>query len=246
MLLRRITEHIKAQNWFAVTLDFLIVVFGVFIGFQVDNWNEARKEAAQENTYLVRLYNDMTATISRNERQIALMMQQGGRAGVVVNSLRKCNLQESDRIEFANGIYHLGKIFPVYLVKGTIEELVSTGKIGTVQNNEITAQLDRVIEDYEEKFGIAPAVNARITPQIIYIDSTIAYVIESPHEGSLDINWKNIDFNFEELCKDRRFYAAVSAIRNYTYDVIAQNTEVLIGVRKLHRLLERELNSASQ
>ena len=32
MILRRITEHVKAQNWFAVGLDFLIVVVGVFIG----------------------------------------------------------------------------------------------------------------------------------------------------------------------------------------------------------------------
>ena len=42
MLLRRITEHVKAQNWFAVALDFLIVVVGVFIGLQVSNWNDAR------------------------------------------------------------------------------------------------------------------------------------------------------------------------------------------------------------
>jgi hypothetical protein len=26
MMLRRITEHVKAQNWFAVGLDFVIVV----------------------------------------------------------------------------------------------------------------------------------------------------------------------------------------------------------------------------
>jgi len=26
MILRRITEHVKAQNWFAVGLDFVIVV----------------------------------------------------------------------------------------------------------------------------------------------------------------------------------------------------------------------------
>ncbi|NOX96425.1 MAG: hypothetical protein GXP04_15435 [Alphaproteobacteria bacterium] len=42
MLLRRITEHVKAQNWFAVGLDFLIVVIGVFVGLQVSNWNDAR------------------------------------------------------------------------------------------------------------------------------------------------------------------------------------------------------------
>ena len=29
MLLRRITEHVKAQNWTAVALDFVIVVVGV-------------------------------------------------------------------------------------------------------------------------------------------------------------------------------------------------------------------------
>ena len=31
MLLRRITKHVKDQNWFAVFIDFLIVVVGVFI-----------------------------------------------------------------------------------------------------------------------------------------------------------------------------------------------------------------------
>ena len=39
MRLRRITEHLKTQNWFSVGLDFVIVVFGVVIGIQVANWN---------------------------------------------------------------------------------------------------------------------------------------------------------------------------------------------------------------
>ena len=41
MILRRVAEHVKAQNWFAVAIDFVIVVVGVFIGIQVSNWNEA-------------------------------------------------------------------------------------------------------------------------------------------------------------------------------------------------------------
>lgn len=41
MILRRVMEHVKAQNWFAVAIDFVIVVSGVFIGMQVANWNEA-------------------------------------------------------------------------------------------------------------------------------------------------------------------------------------------------------------
>lgn len=38
MLLRHITEHVRAQNWFAVTLDFLIVVVGILIALQFSNW----------------------------------------------------------------------------------------------------------------------------------------------------------------------------------------------------------------
>ncbi|MEM7431188.1 MAG: hypothetical protein AAF351_04510 [Pseudomonadota bacterium] len=41
MLLRRVVEHVNAQNWFAVGIDFVIVVVGVFIGIQVANWNDA-------------------------------------------------------------------------------------------------------------------------------------------------------------------------------------------------------------
>jgi hypothetical protein len=37
MILRSVTKHVKEQNWFAVGLDLLIVVFGVFIGPQVAN-----------------------------------------------------------------------------------------------------------------------------------------------------------------------------------------------------------------
>jgi hypothetical protein len=42
MILRRIPEHVKAQNWFAVGIDFFIVVVGVFVGLQVSNWNDRR------------------------------------------------------------------------------------------------------------------------------------------------------------------------------------------------------------
>ena len=55
MLLRRVIEHVKAQNWTAVVLDFVIVVMGVFIGIQVANWNAVRQERSLEQNYWQRL-----------------------------------------------------------------------------------------------------------------------------------------------------------------------------------------------
>ncbi|WP_299083525.1 hypothetical protein [uncultured Paraglaciecola sp.] len=71
MLLRRITKHVTDQNWFAVFIDFFIVVVGVFIGIQVANWNDARTLDSQERELLIELKREIesdatNANILRN------------------------------------------------------------------------------------------------------------------------------------------------------------------------------------
>nr|WP_298931336.1 hypothetical protein [uncultured Erythrobacter sp.] len=52
MILRRITQHVREQNWTAIGIDFVIVVAGVFLGIQLGNWNEARAVRAETNRTL--------------------------------------------------------------------------------------------------------------------------------------------------------------------------------------------------
>ena len=40
MILKRVVEHMKQQQWSAVVIELTIVVLGVFIGLQVNNWND--------------------------------------------------------------------------------------------------------------------------------------------------------------------------------------------------------------
>lgn len=46
MLLRRITKHVKDQNWFAVGLDFVIVVIGVGVALFAQQWMSDRQQLA--------------------------------------------------------------------------------------------------------------------------------------------------------------------------------------------------------
>ncbi len=70
MLLRRITQHVKDQNWFAVFVDFLIVVVGVFIGIQVANWNDERAVFKKETQALIALRKEILASINTTESKI--------------------------------------------------------------------------------------------------------------------------------------------------------------------------------
>jgi len=63
MFFRRITEHLRAQNWFALVLDFFIVVVGVFVGMQVDNWNQARIDQNKAYEQLILLNRDLTRDV---------------------------------------------------------------------------------------------------------------------------------------------------------------------------------------
>ncbi len=76
MILRRLAEHVKAQNWFAVALDFLIVVMGVFIGIQVSNWNAARGERAAEAGYLAALEEDIRYSAASMAKMVEEMKRQ--------------------------------------------------------------------------------------------------------------------------------------------------------------------------
>ncbi|NNE41792.1 MAG: hypothetical protein HKN14_12845 [Marinicaulis sp.] len=74
MILRRITEHVKAQNWTAVGLDFVIVVVGVFLGIQVANWNatQANKRTAQKAVESVQ------AELSSNQEMLRIWIDAYG------------------------------------------------------------------------------------------------------------------------------------------------------------------------
>lgn len=67
MILRRIREHVTLHNWFAVGIDLVIVVLGVFLGMQVNNWNEARIERAAAADYRRQIIDDLKG----NEADIA-------------------------------------------------------------------------------------------------------------------------------------------------------------------------------
>jgi len=70
MLLRRFMQHCREQDWFAVLLDFLVVVVGLFVGLQVDTWWEGRRDLRLEQVYLAELSEDFAINRTRLEGRI--------------------------------------------------------------------------------------------------------------------------------------------------------------------------------
>ena len=63
MILRRVIEHFRKQEWTAIALDFVIVVLGVFVGIQVSNWNAERELRASEMSHRAQLRDEIVTNV---------------------------------------------------------------------------------------------------------------------------------------------------------------------------------------
>lgn len=72
MILRKLAAAIRRQDWFTVVLEVVIVVVGIFIGLQVDDWNEQRKESLKQEELLVDLSGGLRSDLQELDGTIAL------------------------------------------------------------------------------------------------------------------------------------------------------------------------------
>jgi hypothetical protein len=82
---------VKDQNWFAVAIDFAIVVFGVYVGLQVQEWSDLRALEASEAQYLAELHEEISGNAKLTAGAVEAMNT------VVTSGKRALDFLESDR-----------------------------------------------------------------------------------------------------------------------------------------------------
>ena len=141
MIPRRVAEHAKAQNWFAVTLDFFIVVIGVFIGIEVANWNQTRQDRHEEHRYYGQLLVDLRGDLETFSRTERLADRYDEAAQLVIDRLSGKAPPQVSRGRMATAIHHAGFIYIPYTSRGTYNELVSTGNLGLLRNSRLKSEI---------------------------------------------------------------------------------------------------------
>lgn len=66
-ILRRLMSSLRKQQWIAIAIDLAIVMLGVFLGLQAQQWAEDQKQSAQQQRYMERLDADFSALKARQE-----------------------------------------------------------------------------------------------------------------------------------------------------------------------------------
>ena len=150
MILRRLTKHIREQNWFAVWLDFLIVVVGVFIGLQVSNWNDGVRLHALERSYLARLSDDLRYNVVELERANQLAIRSSNALKGFIKSIEDPSTTDADLVQATTDYLSEGAFLAKFNpTKSTFEDLKSTGNLDVIRDSNIRNALVNLYAFYE-------------------------------------------------------------------------------------------------
>lgn len=127
MILRRLSQSLKEQNWTAIWIEFLLLVAGVFLGIQVANWNQERQSRAQERIYLQELRSEIRANIQQIEYRQAFyrtVLESGNAASRFLQQDVPC---ETDCSEVLADFFLASQFWATPLARTTYNEMQRLG-----------------------------------------------------------------------------------------------------------------------
>lgn len=199
--------------------EILLLVLGILIALQINNWNEWRKERIEEQDLLESILDEFQFNEKETKRSIGvaqmiqskcrLLIQNTGSKGV------KISKRESDSLIYGG----LTRIISLDVSEGIISTLLNTGKIQIIRNDSLRNLLSNwpsKIEDVKE--DEVWAIDRRNNFIIPYLNKHYSSISEySDLSSGFAISYKDIyqKIEFENIIDSHRSFNRNNE-RNYT------------------------------
>lgn len=213
MILRRVIAHFRKQEWTAIFLDFLIVVVGVFVGLQVNNWNETRVNRLRADNYLERVHSDFRGISERLERNIAEFDESLQSIEYIRTQMEtRTSLTEEQTSAFRSALNQIDASSIPSWRSAAYTEMQSAGVIDLIDN----VRLKQALVDYDQGAFIGHAAwETLINRHIEFVEPILFSLIEyGPRigvtRGTDAINV--IRFDYQRMRNEADFRAALSAL----------------------------------
>ena len=141
MILRKLAISIRNQDWFAVFIEFVVVVAGIFVGLQANDWAQERADRAQERAALERLFYEANSARNLLDGYVQRTLQ--------LNKLRRDAVQFTDsnapvprdELPLKIGINTLAMFPEILPVSVTYDELKSSGQMQLIRSPALREQI---------------------------------------------------------------------------------------------------------
>jgi hypothetical protein len=246
MILRSLTKHVKDQNWFAVWIDFAIVVVGVFIGIQVANWNGDRLEARKRIDQL----SQMHAEVLLGERISAGYTNYFEKYALPLFDLRKSifgfsePIRPEDETKICESILASASIpMPLFLLV-TLNDIVTSGRLEEFPDPDFRANAQLVVARHKYIVELVKTERGRLINLAYEFPELISVGLKpDTSENDTDGVDPTAKCDFDSMITNNKFLNGLSNNINVFGQVADEymNDNFANAKVQLHKAIDRQL-----
>lgn len=140
--LRRIAGHLRNQHWVAIGIEFLVVVFGVFLGFQLTSWNESRQQAEFERAMLTRLGEEFRS-VEIDLADVVERFDATTRSTRLILDTLRAGVPPDDEAAFRIALRDAQYIWDAPALSTTYQEFLAIGGLSRLHDSDLRKSLAR-------------------------------------------------------------------------------------------------------
>jgi hypothetical protein len=161
MILRRLAQNLREQNWIGIAIQFVLPVAGVFFGIQVSNWNGERERGGE---HLLRIESNLAADIAPMDEHQIFWKQVIAYGRSAIHYAETAEMPEASAWKTVLAFYQASQLYPDIPLDSTYQELRNSGDLGLIADSALRSAL---ADDYVT--GASTQVNFLLSFQSEYL-----------------------------------------------------------------------------
>jgi len=239
MIVKRLMESVRRQDWAAVTIEFVLVVVGVLLAFQINEWATVRQSLALREAATFRLLDEAEQDVAYLKRAVEQRQLLVGNLSYALDRLQKKQWQTADRARMVSGLTN-----SVYLSSPTppssvYQDIVAAGMLGEIGD----PKLRSAVGNYQAQLTLLSKLIdyiRQIAPQLDR-ERSVHYVYDAGGERP-----SRLDVDFDALDEDVQLQSRL-ALLNDRQAFILKTWRGTLGAaevmcRELGRSVDRPCN----
>ncbi|MGV6832607.1 MAG: DUF6090 family protein [bacterium] len=155
---RKIRQRLLSENQFSKYLiyavgEIILVVIGILIALQINNWNENRKIEQSGKTYIKEIYKELKIEVSNIDEILTSLSEQYIGTEYVLNVFESKNKVVKDTILFTKYHWEPRRLFIIERDLNTFDKLKSSGQSGLLKNDSLSNLLDRFYKNFDTRIS---------------------------------------------------------------------------------------------
>ena len=138
--------------------EVVLIIVGILIALQINDWNQAREDAILEREYLARLAVDLEEDIEYFTQSLELNRERKSQVNEIASVLNDIKASDSELLDAMDLWFDQTNRRNQFLVaNSTFDELSTTGNLDLISNRDLRAKIVNLYLNYEASINASTA-----------------------------------------------------------------------------------------